>query len=192
MPQPSNVKFIVGHCSAGFGNITSLQRWWRTPRSSGGPGWKSKGYHAIVEEDGTIWYLFSNTAENGYTTDSTKWRPDLITNGVQGFNSNSIHICYIGGVDRNNVRKAQDTRTHQQRRGFNELIKMIFIWLKDNGNDLSDLMILGHRDFSKDKNANNIIEPWERIKECPSFDMIPEYSWVLKTANNPANILPNK
>ena len=30
--------------------------------------------------------------------------------------------------------------------------------------------IQGHRDFSPDKNHNGTIEPWEWIKDCPSFD----------------------
>jgi N-acetylmuramoyl-L-alanine amidase len=33
-----------------------------------------------------------------------------------------------------------------------------------------DAAILGHRDFSPDKNGNGIIEYFEWIKSCPSFD----------------------
>ena len=36
--------------------------------------------------------------------------------------------------------------------------------------------IQGHRDFSPDTNHNGVVDPWERIKECPCFDAIPEYA----------------
>jgi hypothetical protein len=36
-------------------------------------------------------------------------------------------------------------------------------------------IIMGHRDTSKDTNHNGIIDPWERIKECPCFDAMVEY-----------------
>ena len=35
--------------------------------------------------------------------------------------------------------------------------------------------IVGHRDFSEDKNGNGTIEPWEWIKACPCFDAKKEY-----------------
>jgi hypothetical protein len=53
-------------------------------------------------------------------------------------------------------------------------------WLKDNGNDLQDVMIVGHYHFSDDRNKNGAIESWERIKECPSFDAYQEYKHLLE------------
>jgi len=32
-------------------------------------------------------------------------------------------------------------------------------------------VVLGHRDFSTDTNGNGIIDKWEWIKSCPSFDV---------------------
>lgn len=32
-------------------------------------------------------------------------------------------------------------------------------------------VVLGHRDFSRDQNGNGIIDRWEWIKSCPSFDV---------------------
>ena len=57
---------------------------------------------------------------------------------------------------------------------------MAIKWVEDNGGSKSKLTIKGHRDVSPDKNKNGIIESWERIKECPSFDAIPEYKNLLK------------
>jgi N-acetylmuramoyl-L-alanine amidase len=31
--------------------------------------------------------------------------------------------------------------------------------------------VVGHRDLSPDKNYNGIVDPWERTKECPCFEV---------------------
>lgn len=36
--------------------------------------------------------------------------------------------------------------------------------------------VVGHRDLSPDTNYNGIVDPWERIKECPCFEVIGEFS----------------
>jgi N-acetylmuramoyl-L-alanine amidase len=56
-------------------------------------------------------------------------------------------------------------------------------WLHDNGNDLQNVMILGHYQFSDDQNKNGSIESWERIKECPSFDAYAEYAFLMEKEN---------
>ena len=37
------------------------------------------------------------------------------------------------------------------------------------------MQVIGHRDTSPDTNNNGVIDPFERIKECPCYDVIPEY-----------------
>ena len=37
------------------------------------------------------------------------------------------------------------------------------------------VQVIGHRDTSPDTNNNGVIDPFERIKECPCYDVIPEY-----------------
>ena len=102
-----------------------------------------------------------------------------MTNGVKGYNSDTIHICYVGGVMRTNVNKALDTRTDLQKAGIVTCIIEAINWCKANGQDVTqNLGVVGHRDFSKDKNSNGAIESWERIKECPSFNAIEEYSYL--------------
>jgi N-acetylmuramoyl-L-alanine amidase len=143
-----NVSNIVIHCTAGYGNVESIKKYWREQLK-----WKSFGYHIIIDLDGNIHQLTSF---------------DNIVNGVAGQNRNSIHISYIGGVLRNDYTKSSDTRTPKQKEA---LITAILLAKKYAPN----ARILGHRDFSVDRNRNGRIDANERIKECPSFDAIPEY-----------------
>lgn len=168
--EAKDVKYIVIHCSAGFSGKAGIEAFWKTL------GWKSPGYHRLIEKDGTIHKL----SEFGKST-----------NGVRGFNNQAIHICYVGGVERVlDGLVAKDTRTNEQKLMIETCILEAIIWLKDNGKDITkDLMILGHRDFSKDGNKNGVIESWERIKECPSFNAIKEYNHIYG-ATNSIQILP--
>ena len=151
------IKRIFIHCSAGFGDVESIKRHWKSI------GWKSVGYHRIIAEDGEVFQLAPY--EN-------------ITNGVKYYNSTSIHICYIGGVDRTNVHKAKDSRTKAQKQGLICEIENALLYLKQF-QSIDNVQILGHRDISPDKNLNGKIDSWERIKECPSFDAIPEYAYLI-------------
>lgn len=169
------IKYIVIHCSAGFSLIPDIERFWYKTL-----GWKNPGYHIIVYEDGTRWYV---TKDGSYSLNIQDWYPQLITNGVAGYNTSSIHICYIGGVERNNVKKALDSRTKEQKDSIIGAIANCYDFLMDY-QDVKGIKILGHRDFSPDKNGNGVIEPWERIKECPSFNAIEEYRWITITGEN--------
>lgn len=154
-----DITHIAIHCSAGHGDIASMRRYWKSL------GWKVDGYHIVVDYNGTLTQLVPfNTASNG----------------VAGYNSKIINICYRGGVSKNNVNRAEDTRTLQQKEGILRAIRRALQWIEETGGDVSKIRIQGHRDFSPDKNGNGVIEPWERIKECPSFDAIPEYKNVIK------------
>ncbi|MBW3519521.1 N-acetylmuramoyl-L-alanine amidase [Flavobacterium sp. NKUCC04_CG] len=173
MSRAKKIKYIVIHCQAGHGTLESMQAFWKTK------GWNAPGYHTWVNYDGTREKLTNY---------------EDITNGVKGFNIQCINICYRGGVQRENVTKALDTRTVAQKSALLEEIFDAINWLTENGKDCTvDLMILGHRDFSKDLNKSGTIEPWERIKECPSFDAIPEYNWLTISAENPPSkqLLPH-
>lgn len=155
------IKYIVIHCSAGFGSIESVKRFWRKIL-----GWHNVGYHFFIDTDGTIHTLATlNT----------------ITNGVAGYNAHAIHISYQGGVEKNDVSKAKDTRTVAQKQAIEQVIQMVLAAIAKE-QSTKNIKILGHRDFSPDLDKDGIIEPWERIKECPSFDAIPEYAHLLKTA----------
>lgn len=168
------IKYIAIHCSAGFSLIPAIENFWYKTLK-----WKSPGYHIIVYEDGTRWYV---TKDGSYSCDVKYLDLNKITNGIAGFNSETIHISYIGGVLKTNTSKAADTRTEAQKQSIIEAIRLVQELLKKDGQDISKVKIQGHRDFSPDKNGNGVIESWERIKECPSFNAIPEYKNLIPTS----------
>lgn len=147
--NPRTIKYIILHCTAGpqTQTVEEIQAYWRRPVSKGGHGWKSPGYHFMIRPDGSYAQLAAL---------------DKICNGVAGYNSNAIHISYIGGVDSKG--KAVDNRTEHQIRTQIELVTEL-------KSAYPNAVILGHRDFSTDKNGNGIIEQWEWIKNCPAFDV---------------------
>jgi len=126
------IKYIVLHCTATPQNtsVESIQNYWKNILH-----WKSPGYHYIIKPNGEIVNLLSI---------------ESISNGVAGYNTPSIHISYIGGVDAKN--KAIDNRTEAQKQSQIKL-------LKELKKQFPDADILGHRDFKGVK------------KDCPSFDV---------------------
>ena len=148
------IKFIVVHCSATpegkkfeEKDIEAMHA--LRFKAIGG---KHIGYHVLVYLDGTIVQTKSF---------------ELIGQHVAGSNSNSIGICYIGGLDKNG--KGKDTRTPEQKLSLTVVLKK----LKQT---YPKAIILGHRDFSPDKDGDGIIEQWEFMKECPCFNAKTEYS----------------
>jgi len=144
-----SIKHIVVHCSATIEGkhftARDIDRWHRRR------GWKGIGYHYVIRLDGTI--------EEG----RPEWK---IGAHVRGKNRHSIGVVYIGGIDKKLVPK--DTRTEAQKQALKDLLKA----LKQK---YPSAQILGHRDFSPDRNGNGVIEPFEFIKPCPSFDAKTEY-----------------
>lgn len=151
------IRYLVIHCTAGPQNQTleSIQNYWHKTL-----GWKTGGYHKLVFPDGNIVDLYPLS---------------VVTNGVLGFNSRSVHISYVGGVDSKG--NSVDNRTPEQKESLLRAIKEVYEELSKTQN-VGDILIRGHRDFSPDQNKNGIIEPWERIKDCPCFDVISEYGWI--------------
>ncbi len=168
--KAKDVKYIVIHCTAGYGDVDSIQRYWREKLK-----WKNAGYHVVIDRDGTINYLHPFNKSS---------------NGVRYYNHQCLHISYIGGVSKYNSKIAEDTRTDEQKKSIIEVIQEMIEYLKQNGKtDLNtELMVLGHRDFSPDKNLDGVISRFERMKECPSFDAIEEYS--LYSSTNKKQLLP--
>ena len=113
-------------------------------------GWKNPGYHYVVDANGLVYRLLDDAK---------------VANGVYGYNQNSIHMAYMGGIDAKG--KAVDNRTPEQR----EALRLMVEELKQK---YPEAEVLGHRDISPDKNGNGIVDPWERIKECPCFDVATE------------------
>ena len=109
-----------------------------------GRGWRNIGYHFVIELDGML----------------RPGRPmEQIGAGVKGHNENSIHVCYVGGLDKN--KKPIDTRTDAQRETLNTIVAGL-------QKEYPDASVHGHNEFSS--------------KACPSFDVQKEFAGVKITA----------
>lgn len=141
------IERIFVHCTAGsqMQTVEDLKAEFKRK------GWKNPGYHYVVMPDGKVESLLPE---------------DSISNGVKGYNSTAINVAYVGGIDAKD--KGVDNRTPEQKKS----LKTILSQLKKK---YPDAEIMGHRDISPDKNGNGIVDPWERIKECPCFDAKVEY-----------------
>lgn len=127
-----DIHYIVVHCTATPPDtkIENIQRYWKEQLH-----WKNPGYHFIIRRDGIIVQLQST---------------QKIANGVAGYNEQSIHISYIGGIDKEG--KPTDNRTKEQQETlFDKLIAL--------SEKYPHAKILGHRDFPNVK------------KSCPCFDV---------------------
>lgn len=139
------IKRIFVHCTAGpqTQTVAEIQRYWKNVNK-----WKSPGYHYIIKPDGEIVPLQPE---------------DKPSNGVAGYNSTSINVCYIGGVDKKG--RAVDNRTDAQKES---LIKI----LKDLKSRYPDAEILGHREIWGQ-------DPSKWHKMCPCFPAKAEYEHIM-------------
>lgn len=152
------INYIAVHCTAGNQKQTAQEvvDYHLRSVSRGGRGWKSPGYHYIIDAMGKI----VNTHPI-----------DQVSNGVKNYNSITINVCWIGGVENG---KAVDNRTQLQKNALRSIISILHA-------KFPAAKIQGHRDFSPDTNKNGKIDKWERIKECPCFDAILEYIDIQKS-----------
>lgn len=132
------IKYLVVHCTASpqTTTIDSIKNHWKTI------GWKQVGYHKIVKPNGEVVTLAHD---------------DVITNGVKGYNSESLHVSYIGGID--SRLQPIDNRTQGQKDAISQVLHE---WRRL----YPGAIIQGHRDFP---NVN---------KACPSFDAKSEYKHI--------------
>lgn len=144
------IKYIAVHCTAGSQkqSIDDLRAEFRRK------GWKNPGYHFVVKPDGGIVQMLDE---------------EKVSNGVKGYNSVSINVAYIGGIDAQG--KATDNRTEAQKQSLENLLRIL-------RGKYPKAVIQGHRDFSTDLNGNGKIEKCEWIKACPCFDAKEEYAHI--------------
>ena len=126
---------IIIHCSATKAGrcftASDIDRWHRQQ------GYNMIGYHYVVLLDGTV----------------QEGRPlEMIGAHAKGHNSNSIGICYIGGID-DDCRPA-DTRTKEQKIALHSLISKL-------RKKYVSARLIGHCDVSS--------------KACPCFNVSREY-----------------
>ena len=136
---------LIVHCSATPEGkdytVDDLRNWHKQQ------GWSDIGYHYVIYRNGAI--MLGRDV-------------DIIGAHCQkdGHNTNSIGICYIGGLEYKentytHLLKAKDTRTEEQKAALLSL-------LYDLRKLYPNARIYGHRDF-------------DSSKECPSFDAKNEY-----------------
>lgn len=132
-----DIKYIVVHCTATpEGRVETVESIRRMHKAQ---GWADIGYHYLVYLDGSV--------HNGRNV-------DLVGAHCYGYNTNSIGVCYVGGVDKK--MKAKNTRTDAQKKALEKL-------LKDLRRIYPKAKIVSHRDLDK------------KGKDCPSFDATKEY-----------------
>ncbi len=153
---------IFVHCTASWQSTTTRESLFKEFKAK---GWKNPGYHWVIFPDGKIVQLLGE---------------DLVANGVKDYNKNSIHVAWVGGIefqkkDGKPTSKvvSVDNRTPEQKQALFDLLTKLKLKYKD-------AMIMGHRDISPDQNHNGVVDPWERIKECPAFDAMVEYMDINK------------
>jgi len=127
-----NIKYIAMHCTASKPEATleELRTMWKEER-----GWKHPGYHYLIDREGEVLQL--------------QHEKD-IANGVKGYNTECIHIAYIGGVDKEN--KPMDNRNPAQ-------MEALFFKIVELAEKYPNAEIKGHRDFP------------DVHKDCPCFDV---------------------
>jgi N-acetylmuramoyl-L-alanine amidase len=134
---------IIIHCTAASGDqpTQNILDYWRKK------GWASNGYHWLVDGTGLAVRLMGDQE---------------VGNGVKGFNSDAIHLCYKGGWN------GKDTRTEAQK-------GMLEVLVSDYRKQWPDAEVLGHRDLSPDLDKDGVVESHEWVKLCPCFDAKKEY-----------------
>lgn len=132
-----NIKELIVHCSAtpeGKDFTVSQIREWHLQR-----GFSDIGYHYVIYRDGSI---------------HTGRDESVIGAHCTGHNTNSIGVCYIGGVATDG-KTPKDTRTEAQKIS---LLKL----LSELKKKYPKAVIHSHKDYAN--------------KACPSFDATKEYS----------------
>lgn len=130
-----NITRIIIHCTATRAgqNVTvaEIDKWHRAR------GFRGIGYHYVIYLDGTIHQGRSESATGAH---------------CKGFNTNSIGICYVGGLDNNG--QPSDTRTEIQRKAMHALIETL-------RQRYPKATIHGHYEFA--------------AKACPCFNVKKEF-----------------
>lgn len=92
---------------------------------------------------------------------------------VEGSNAFSIGICMVG----------TDHFSLEQWTTLRDLVLNLQA-------QFQAARVLGHRDFSPDKDGDGVIEPWEWLKICPGFDVAAWRNKGMDPQWNPQHLLP--
>jgi len=142
MAKRKETKYIAVHCAATPAGmdigVKEIDRWHRQK------GFLKIGYQFVIRRSGQL--------EIGRDEDE-------IGAHVQGYNAVSIGVCLVGGVDADDVSKAENNFTKEQFSTLRTLLERLQI-------QYPDAEVLGHRDFP------------DVAKACPSFDV---RAWLKST-----------
>ena len=152
MIKPSDVRYIVVHCSATKHSAThvdakTIDRWHRDR------GWSGLGYHAVITRDG------QTQLGRRITADSVR-----IGAHVSGHNAHSVGVCLAGGLDERG--NSTEGAEHYDPRQLDALRDLLKTWT----GLFPNAEVLGHRDLSPDRNRDGAITRDEWLKTCPCFD----------------------
>jgi N-acetylmuramoyl-L-alanine amidase len=127
--------WIIVHTSATYPNmdigVFEIDRWHREL------GWSGCGYHYVIRRNGKV----------EYGRDRHEWGAH-----TKGFNSISVSICMVGGL--NEAGRSVNNYTAEQFQTLKELVTELSVIYKD-------AKVVGHRDM-----------PYVK-KDCPCFSVIP-------------------
>lgn len=138
------LQYLVLHCTAtpaGMRVTPEDIRFWHTSAPPKGRGWRQVGYSDMILLDGTLVNLVPYNDDDNVD----RWE---ITNGVAGINSQSRHVVYVGGTDKQ--LKAKDTRTPEQLQTLSDYVRRTIL-------KHPDIKVAGHNQFA--------------AKACPSFSV---------------------
>lgn len=110
-------------------------------------GWSRPGYSDVIELDGKLTNIWP------WGTEPDKIQDKEYTFGVKfntGFVKNSRDVCYVGGVDGDNLMKPKDTRTDAQL----YVMELYIRWCMARN---PNVIVAGHNQVQQ--------------KGCPSFDV---------------------
>lgn len=138
------IERIFVHCTASAQSWGVKELWAEFKAKK----WKNPGYHYVITADGAIHQMLA---------------VEEVSNGVQGYNSTSINVAYVGGVVRLNSKLlARDNRTAAQRASLRKLLGIL-------KKKYPDAKIMGHRSIWGEGNP----KAWK--KSCPCFNAVEEY-----------------
>ena len=140
------IRRIFVHCTASGQGMTVAGLRMEFRRK----GWKNPGYHYVVAADGKITQMLDEA---------------LVSNGVQGYNSTSVNVAYIGGIDSKG--KPTDNRTEAQKKSLRQLLVELH-------RRYPKAEIMGHRSIWGEATP----QKWK--KACPCFNAVEEYKDIQK------------
>jgi len=142
--------YIVIHCSATKSNsdigADEIDTWHKAR------GWSGIGYHAVIRRSGQI--------EFGRPFDETGAH-------VKGYNTRSVGVCMVGGVDASG--SPEDNFTRKQYASLNVIVDVLRA-------AYPGASVVGHRDLSPDADGDGVIEEHEWLKACPCFSVSEYFS----------------